>query len=175
MEPEYETTLTDAPDPADVGTIGRGLAAFNRRYAGDDGPRPLTLLLRDPTGAIVGGLVADTYWGWLHVDLLWVREDLRGQGLGGRLLAAAEAEAVRRGCTRAHLDTLAFQAPAFYAKRGYRPFGELPDFVAGQTRSFLWKRLSASEASPGDQPADRPESGETVDRTQGPASNPHRP
>lgn len=118
MDPIYKTTLTVAPDRPDVEAIGRGLAAFNRRHAGDDGHRPLALLLRDPAGALVGGLVADTYWGWLHVDLLWVREDLRGRGHGARLLAAAEAEAVRRGCTRAHLDTFAFQAPAFYEKRG---------------------------------------------------------
>lgn len=84
-------------------------------------------------------------------------------------------EAVRRGCSRAHLDTLAFQAPAFYEKRGYRVSGALPDFVAGHTRSFVWKRLIGSEASAGARPADRPESGEVVDRTPRTGTNPSRP
>ncbi|MDP9364255.1 MAG: GNAT family N-acetyltransferase [Chloroflexota bacterium] len=133
----------DEPDPDDVKTVGRGLAAFNRQHAPEDDYRPLALFLRDPDRTIVGGLVGETFWGWLHVDLLWIREDLRGQGHGDRLLTAAEWEAVRRGCLHAFLETHSFQAPAFYRKRGYRPFGELPDFPAGHTRHFLSKRLPA--------------------------------
>lgn len=171
MDAEYRTTPTGAPDRADIEASGRGLAAFNRLHAPDDGHRPLTLLLRDPAGTLVGGLVADTSWDWLHVDLLWVRADLRGQGHGGRLLADASASASRRGCTRVHLDTLGFQAPAFYRKHGYAVFGELPEFIAGQTRAFMWKRLSGSAASRGD----RPDSGSPVEQTRAPRSYPHRP
>ena len=37
----------------------------------------------------------------------------------------AEAEAIRRGCFGAFLNTDAFQAPAFYERLGYREFGRL--------------------------------------------------
>ena len=91
----------------------------------------------------MGGLVGETFWDWLHVDLLWVAEELRGRGYGSRLLAAAEAEAVRRGCGHAYLETLGFQAPDFYRARGYRVFGELADFPPGHTRYFMRKSLRA--------------------------------
>jgi len=42
------------------------------------------------------------------------------------MLAMAEEEARRRGCKRAVLYTISFQAPAFYARNGWRAFGEIP-------------------------------------------------
>ncbi|MDY6868090.1 MAG: GNAT family N-acetyltransferase [Chloroflexota bacterium] len=50
-----------------------------------------------PKDDIVGGVIGATYWNWLYVDLMWVREDLRGQGFGRRLLELAEKEARARG------------------------------------------------------------------------------
>jgi ribosomal protein S18 acetylase RimI-like enzyme len=82
-------------------------------------------------------------WGWLFVDALWVHPDLRGQGAGRALMAHAERRAGAAGCHSAWLDT--FQARGFYEAIGYRVFGTLEDFPAGQTRSFLRKRLSDSD------------------------------
>jgi GNAT superfamily N-acetyltransferase len=70
-----------------------------------------------------------------------VREDLRGRGLGGRLLATAEIEAARRGCREMHLDTLSYQALDFYHHRGYQTIGELPGWPGQTTRIFLRKYL----------------------------------
>ncbi|HEY9636555.1 MAG TPA: GNAT family N-acetyltransferase [Coleofasciculaceae cyanobacterium] len=88
----------------------------------------MTLFLRDSDENLLGGLIGSTYWQWLYIDIFWVHESCRGEGDGDSLLAAAEQEAVRRGCRYAHLDTFSFQAPEFYQKRGYVIFGELPDF-----------------------------------------------
>jgi hypothetical protein len=44
--------------------------------------RPLHILLRDQDGRLLGGLIADSYWGWLDVDDFWLDETMRGQGLG---------------------------------------------------------------------------------------------
>ena len=141
----YELTLEEHPAPADVEALGRGLAQFNRRQAGDDRYRPLAIFLRDAEGAIVGGIYGSTYWTWFSIDLLWIEEGMRGQGYGHRLLEAAEREAVRRGCVNANLDTLSFQAPAFYAKHGYTVFGELHDFPAGHSRIYMVKRLRTED------------------------------
>lgn len=58
--------------------------------------------------------------------------DARAQrtGLGGALLAAAEADARRRGCTAMHLEVRADNAPAIalYEHRGYVRRAALPGF-----------------------------------------------
>lgn len=121
--------------------IGGGLSDFNTQQAGDDDGKNLCYVLETSEGEIVGGVIGATYWDWLYVNLMWVREDLRGQGYGRRLLEEAEAEAVRRGAKRSYLDTFSFQAPEFYQKSGYEEFGRLEDFPVGHTRHFLVKTL----------------------------------
>ena len=50
-----------------------------------------------PDQEIVGGVLGEIYWGWFYLDLLWVKEELRGRGYGHRLLTIAEDEARQRG------------------------------------------------------------------------------
>jgi len=121
--------------------IGGALTEFNTRQAGDDHGRNLCFVLETPEGEIVGGVIGATYWDWLYINLMWVREDLRGQGYGCQLLEAAEAEARQRGATHAYLDTFSFQAPSFYHKLGFQEFGRLENFPIGHTRYFLTKAL----------------------------------
>ena len=121
--------------------IGGGLTDFNTRQAGDDKGKNLCFVLQTPEWKIVGGVIGATYWDWLYINLMWVREDLRGRGFGRQLLEKAETEARQRGAKRTYLDTFSFQAPAFYKKLGYEEFGRLEDFPAGHTRYFLVKTL----------------------------------
>lgn len=86
-------------------------------------------------------MVAQIYWDWLYVDLMWMRAELRGQGYGHELLTRVEEEARRRGAKQAFLDTFSFQAPGFYEKHGYRVFGELADFPQGHRRFYMTKAL----------------------------------
>lgn len=104
---------------------------------------PLAVLLRDESGAVIGGLVGVTGWSWLYTQNLAVPPALRGTGWGTRLLHAAEAEARARGCIGARLDTYTFQARGFYEKQGYRVVGAIPDCPPGQTRFTMIKRLDA--------------------------------
>ena len=75
-------------------------------------------------------------------DRFWVTPARRGAGLGARLLAAAEREALARGCHVAWLATYDFQARAFYERRGYRMFGELQGFPRGHARHYMVKDLA---------------------------------
>ena len=54
------------------------------------------------------------------IKYLWVKEYLRGQGTGKKLLWEAEKEAEKRNCKYVFLDTFSFQAPDFYKKYGYQ-------------------------------------------------------
>ena len=103
---------------------------------------PLAVLVRDEAEVVVGGLVGRTTAAWLYVELFWLPEALRGTGLGTRIMVAAEAEAVRRGCIGAHLDTYDYQAPDFYRKLGYEVFGSIEDHPPGHTRFWMRKRFS---------------------------------
>ena len=137
----YTIQLETKPKREDNAFIQKQLLAFNIARSEDDYYSPFTIFLRDEQGEIAGGLIGCTYWGWLNVEILWVREDLRGQGFGKQLLAEAEAEALRRGCRHAHLDTLDFQAPDFYQRMGYTVWGVLEDLPPGHKRIFLRKDL----------------------------------
>jgi predicted N-acetyltransferase YhbS len=120
--------------------ILKGLRAYNVAAVGKPDHRPLTLTIRE-RGKIVGGLVAETFFGWMFVNLLWVSEKHRGKGWGSSLMQTAEAEARNRGVRHVYLDSFSFQAPAFYAKLGYREFGRLQEFPPGYDRVWMTKAL----------------------------------
>jgi GNAT superfamily N-acetyltransferase len=134
--------IEEHPDQNDLETVRQGLQTFNESKVEAVNHLSLEILLRDEGGKVRGGLLGDTYWGWLSVSILWVDESLRGQGYGRRLLRAAEQEAIRRGCHSAHLDTMSFQARPFYEKEGYHVFGILEDVPIGNQRIFLYKQLT---------------------------------
>jgi GNAT superfamily N-acetyltransferase len=141
METEFNIVQMDEPDEAAWKAIGGGIRDYNIQQTGDREHKLLCFLIRAPDGEIAGGLIGETYYGWLYVNLLVVKEELRGRGYGDRLLTLAEEEARRRGMTNAYLDTFSFQAPNFYRQHGYQVFGELKDFPPGHQRYFLMKHL----------------------------------
>lgn len=134
-----------APDSAAIQAVKDGLIAYNRAQAPDAAFQPLSMVLRDPTGRVVGGLVGATYGGWLVIQILWVAEERRGHGYGRTLLTMAEQEARRRGCHHAHLDTMSFQARPFYEHAGYTVLGTRRDLPQGHSRSFIQKALAGDE------------------------------
>ena len=138
---ELSLTLTGQPDAASLAQLGDNLSAFNAADVGPSGRAALAVLLHEGE-TLVAGLSGYTAWGWLYVQWLWVAESQRGQGLAGRMLAAAEAEARTRGCHGAYIDTFNPQALQVYQKAGYTAFGALSDFPRGRTRTFLSKPLA---------------------------------
>jgi ribosomal protein S18 acetylase RimI-like enzyme len=121
--------------------IGGGITDYNTQQAGDDEGKNLCFVLRSPDQEIAGGVIGATYWNWLYINLMWIKEEFRGRGFGHQLLTLAEQEARQRGAEYAYLDTFSFQAPGFYKKHGYEVFGELNNFPPGHQRYFLRKQL----------------------------------
>ena len=136
----YTFELTDKRTDSDK-LIWDSLYQFNRQFTEDDHHTLLRIFTRDESGEIVGGLLGETFWRWLYVNILWVHTSHRQAGLGTQLMSRAEAEAIRRGCGHAYLDTFDFQAPDFYHKLGYTEWGVLDDFPPGHRRLFLKKDL----------------------------------
>ncbi|MFI9269577.1 GNAT family N-acetyltransferase [Kitasatospora sp. NPDC052896] len=146
--------VTDAPRPADLALISEALDRFNTERTGIDDRRPLAVLVRDPeTHQVIGGLTGRTSLGLFFVDLLFLPPELRGSGLGSRVLRHAEQEARARGCHAAVLYTISFQAPGFYRRHGWRELGEVPCDPPGTSRVFMTKELTAPVAT-GARPTD---------------------
>jgi len=138
---DFDYLIEDEPNPEHVQQLIAGLVAFNDRRAERENRIPLGVFVRRGD-EILGGVDGYTHWQWLYVSHLWVRDDVRGVGVGSHLMSTIEAQARDRECSRAWLDTFSFQAPGFYESIGYQRFGELPDFPPGSLRHFLWKPLT---------------------------------
>jgi GNAT superfamily N-acetyltransferase len=95
------------------------LYEFNSAATGITDGEWLAIFVRDEDQRIVAGICGNTWGGCAEIRQFWVEEARRKQGLGTRLLGAAEQEARRRGCRQMVLMTFSFQAPAFYAKHGF--------------------------------------------------------
>ncbi|MEI9984920.1 MAG: GNAT family N-acetyltransferase [Aliidongia sp.] len=84
------------PNATDVGIVERGLFLFEENRLGSPEHAHFAIFLRDDLGQIQGGVDGHVMWSRLFIKTLWVPETLRGQGLGTRLMHAAEQEAKQR-------------------------------------------------------------------------------
>ena len=121
--------------------IGDLIRSYNRSKREVAESEPLNLYVEDEYGEIMAGLVAETFGNWLEIEYLFVKEDLRGQGIGSQLLHQAESEAKKRNCRFAFVNTFQFQAPAFYQKQGYKEVFTLKDYPYIGQRHYYQKGL----------------------------------
>ena len=121
--------------------IGDLIRSYNRSKRESSESEPLNLYVEDDSGELVAGLVAETFGNWLEIEYLFVKEDLRRQGIGSQLLQQAECEAKKRNCRFAFVNTYQFQAPAFYQKQGYKEVFTLKDYPYTGQRHYYQKDL----------------------------------
>jgi GNAT superfamily N-acetyltransferase len=141
MSKKYQVVHVEKPEESAWGIIGKGITNFNTQQAGDDKSQRICFVVQTSAREIMGGVIGAIYWDWLYVDLMWLKEEIRGRGYGHQLLTLLEGEAKRRGAKKAYLDTFSFQAPGFYKKHGYRVYGKLRGFPEGHQRYFMTKKL----------------------------------
>lgn len=79
---------------------------------------------------------------WPNIEVLFVEADVRGSGLGSRLLAEAERQAIELGAENAKLETFEWQAPAFYRKHGYEEYARVDGYAPGFYLSSMKKSLA---------------------------------
>jgi len=133
---------SDTAERSTFDAIFHLLDGASRDLIGPAIPRLLVIPINGDKGVVIGGLWGVSAFCWLHLEMLFVPESARGQGIGSALLAAAETEAKNRGCLGIYVDTFSFQAAPFYEKMGYSTFGVLDDCPPGHHRRFLQKRLA---------------------------------
>lgn len=139
-----KTTITyvEHPAPAEIDALANGIEQFTAPCIGASDRQPLTFLVHDENGVLMGGIDGNTEKGWLYISALWVSDQARGSGLGSTLIQQAEKLAIQRGCSNIYLDTLSCQAPEFYKKLGFTIFAELESFPGEHEKIFLRKKLT---------------------------------
>ena len=100
----------------------------------------------DGDGTIIAGCnLGIDCWKIADLDILWVKETYRRQGIGSALIRAALRAAWERGCRSITLGTFDFQARPLYEKHGFRVIGTIENCpTKGHTHYDMIKHLDAS-------------------------------
>jgi GNAT superfamily N-acetyltransferase len=139
-----EFVIETDPTPEQVQYLEDRLYEFNASVTRINDGEWLAIFVTDDDHRIVAGICGSTWGGCAEIRQFWVEEARRKQGLGTRLLGAAEQEARRRGCRQMLLTTFSFQAPVFYAKHGFEVVAVVDDYPHGHKNMLLRKRLGAA-------------------------------
>ena len=97
----------------------------------------------DSAGNIIAGCnLLINCWRVADLDILWVEEKYRKQGIGSALIRKAERAAREKGCRFMTLGTFDFQARPLYEKFGFTVCGIIEDCpTKGHTHYDMIKRL----------------------------------
>ena len=109
--------------------------------------RPFNLFMRDEQGEAMAGACGFSNLGNFLIDVLWVDESCRRQGLGLRLYSALEDLARKRGCSQLIGAMYDFHGSrAFFEKVGGTCFATLKNPITGHEIYYVHKMIS--ETSP---------------------------
>ena len=133
--------VEDDPDPLEIGFLETQIRRDASAAMGLGGEVELAIFVRD-AGKVVAGISGWTWGDCCELQSLWVDPSLGGQWLGTRLIAAAEAAAVARGCTQTVHFTYGFQARRLYERAGYELVGRVEDFPSGTDARWYRKHLT---------------------------------
>jgi GNAT superfamily N-acetyltransferase len=92
-------------------------------------------------GERVGAVVGYRLYDWLYVEFIGVTESSRGEGVGGMLLERVENLARELALEGVALDTFRYQAPKYYAARGYIERMVIPGKTSERDRIYFQKKL----------------------------------
>ena len=102
----------------------------------------LVFKITDGDGNIIAGCILEIdRWKIADLDILWVEEKYRRQGMGSALIRAAEQAAKERNCPVMVLGTFDFQARPLYEKHGYTLCGTVDEWPKGHRNYSMMKRL----------------------------------
>ena len=103
----------------------------------------ICLFLKDDNDEVRGGLLSEVCWNWIEIHILYVDEELRTAGYGTQLMLEIEKIAREKECDFIKVDTLSFQALAFYQKHGYTVYGKLDNVGRHYEHYYLKKDLTS--------------------------------
>ena len=96
------------------------------------------------SGKKIGAVVGYRLYDWLYVEFIAVTETARGSRVGSRLLERVEALAREMELKGVALDTFRYQAPDYYAARGYVQRMVIPGKTRERDRIYFQKALQGN-------------------------------
>ena len=131
-------------DEEDAELIVKGLDAYNSAQV----PRahksyiPINKKVLDGDGNMIAAIFAGVgRWNSFEIDMIWVDEPYRNQGIGSVLLAETEREAKEHGAYFSLAEGLLDWKTDFFKKNGYTEVGRLEDCPKGHSMYILEKQL----------------------------------
>ena len=91
---------------------------------------------------LIGGAMGYIAYNWYVLDLFFVEEEQRGNGIGTELIRQIELLAKDKRLTGIRVETWDFQAKDFYTSLGFSLYGELNNCPPGSTIYFLQKSIN---------------------------------
>ncbi len=135
----FSIRVTDQADGPEGQVIQNHLRAEVELEFGAADRQSFLAVVEDSNHEICAGLRGFSHWSWLYINQLWTSKSHRSSGLGQKLIAAAEAEAHKRGLSGLYVDTFSDRARQFYLRNGFEEFGKIAGFPPGFSRYFLKK------------------------------------
>jgi GNAT superfamily N-acetyltransferase len=136
-----ELVVEDSPAVADLALLEEHVAAAASAAAGLAEEEEFGVFARDDDGRVLAGVSGIVWGGSCELQAMWVDESLRHRGLARALIAAAEAEARRRGCTLVTFHAYDLLARGLYDRLGYETVGVIESCPAGSAARWYRKLL----------------------------------
>ena len=108
-----ELTKPLPPQDDDIEALRTGLTKFNESFTGAVFREKISSFVKDDSGKIVGGILGEINWNWMHIQGLWIDESVRNDGWGLKILSQMEEYALSKTITNIRLETTTFQALGF--------------------------------------------------------------
>ena len=117
---DYHFEYQEEPIQEDEQVLNDGISDESALKKNMEPIKPFRVFIKDTNGIVLGGASGTIFYGSLYVDMLWLKKELRGQGLGKKLMMEAEKIGRERQCTFVTLNTMDWEALSFYQKLGYQ-------------------------------------------------------
>lgn len=134
---DFEVDLNPKSD--EQSKIRDGIISFNQSIINDK-PICFNIYVRQ-NKSIVGGAIIYGHKDAYYIDVLWVDDAHRHQGIGSKIMSLVEETANKKGIFKLFVDTYDFQAQDFYKKHGFQSIGIVPKYLLDHDRVFMRKEL----------------------------------
>lgn len=135
----YQTAVDEACPYEDVKFLKDALSDYNSEILGKN--KHYFVITVKNISKIIAGTFVWTQNNIMYLDTLYVDEKYRKNKIGKTLLDLSEKKGIELGCDQCIVDTLGFQAQAFYEKYDYKIFANVPGYQGGYDRIYLKKDL----------------------------------